>query len=133
MPRTKGAIGKKSKELIARAAELGISPMEVMLDNMRVAYESAKAAEQEIPILNPELLSRDAMAAFKLILKAVQKAVGFRQLAQSCAADVAPYIHPRLAAVQHSGEVTTVYVMRTPHVAENTKEWQQQHVPPTMQ
>ena len=129
--RPKGSINKKSRALIQMAEKLGISPMEVMLDNMRVAYESAKAAEQDIPVLNPDLLSKDAQASFKILLQAVQRVMDFRGIAQSCAAEVAPYIHPRLSAVDHSGEITTTKVIRAPEVAVAATSWQEQHSPHT--
>lgn len=127
--RPKGAINKKSLALIADAEKRGLTPMEVMLDNMRMAYDSAKAAEAEIPILNPDLLSRDAMATFKVMMQAVKRVVGFREIAQSCARDAAPYIHPRLTAVEHSGEVKVAKVIRSPAIAPSPAAWADQHVP----
>ena len=43
----------------------------------------------------------------------------------------APYVHPRLAAIEHSGEVATPYVARLPEPAKDIAEWRQRHVPPT--
>lgn len=42
----------------------------------------------------------------------------------------APYVHPRLAAVDISGEVTTTYVARMPAAAHGIDDWQRQHGPP---
>lgn len=43
---------------------------------------------------------------FKALLAQVKKTAGFRQMAQECARDAASYMHPRLANVQHSGDLT---------------------------
>lgn len=115
--RQKGTPNKKSQELIAMAAEAGATPIEVMLDNMRVAYESAKVAEGEIPVLTPELLSADASASFKIILQAVQRVVGFRKIAQECARDAAPFLHPKLSAVEHSGSIARTSEMSDDELA----------------
>lgn len=41
---------------------------------------------------------------FKLLLAEVKKAAGLRQMAHECAKDAAPYVHPKLAAVEVSGK-----------------------------
>lgn len=38
----------------------------------------------------------------------------------------APYIHPRLAAIEHSGEVTTVYDVASAPISDD--EWERTHV-----
>jgi hypothetical protein len=40
---------------------------------------------------------------FKALLAQVKKTAGFRQLAQDCARDAAPYMHPKLNSVSHTG------------------------------
>jgi hypothetical protein len=40
---------------------------------------------------------------------------------------------PDLSAVDHSGDVTTSYVMRAPLPATNIDEWQKTNAPPTLQ
>ena len=42
----------------------------------------------------------------------------------------APFLHAKLQAIQHSGEITTNKVIRAPEVSNNTEEWTNQHVPP---
>mgnify|MGYP001569413853 CR=1 FL=1 len=66
--RRKGSKTQRVQEIAAKAAEEGISPLEVMLGAMRAAWPH----------------DRDAAARF--------------------AKDAAPYIHPRLAAVEHTGK-----------------------------
>lgn len=67
--RPKGAATKKTREIADRAAEEGITPLEVMLEAMN-HFRSAGELE---------------------------KAAGI-------AKDAAPYMHPRLAAVEHTGK-----------------------------
>lgn len=45
----------------------------------------------------------------------------------------APYVHPRLAAIEHSGEINKPAVVRAPPVSASTDEWQRQYAPPIMQ
>lgn len=39
----------------------------------------------------------------------------------------APYVHPRLASIDNTGEVVRHYVARLPHKAKSTEEWLQEH------
>jgi hypothetical protein len=44
----------------------------------------------------------------------------------------APYLHAKLQAIQHSGEITTSKVVRVPDQSKTTADWSRQHVPPHM-
>lgn len=65
--RKKGALTKKTQEIVAQAATKGETPLEYMLRVMRTSEDSKR---------------KDAMAIA-----------------------AAPFVHPRLAAVEHSGEM----------------------------
>lgn len=65
--RKAGAATRKTREIADRAAEDGITPLEVMLGAMREAWEA-----------------------------------GDKAAAANFAKDAAPYMHARLAAVEHS-------------------------------
>ena len=42
----------------------------------------------------------------------------------------APFIHPRLSAIGHSGEIgTSVQVIRVPAICESDEEWERRYVP----
>lgn len=73
--RKKGSATKKTREIADRAAEEGITPLEYMLQIMRrtTAHEDPKVE-----------VAREALAF-------------------EAAKAAAPYIHPRLAAVEHTG------------------------------
>jgi hypothetical protein len=53
-----------------------------------------------------EALGENHEARFKAMLAKVKAAAGLRQMAHECARDAAAYMHPRLAAINHTGEVT---------------------------
>lgn len=77
--RPQGATAKKTQEIAAKAANEGITPLEVSLSLMRHYWEKATDAAGKII---DESLAEKADAA------------GER---------AKPYIHPRLSAVAHSG------------------------------
>lgn len=103
--RKKGLPGKKTKERLAIASAAkakGIDPLEVMLDNMRCFQQSAIDAEAILKGLTAkDVCGRQLEPAeqFKVLLAEVKKAAGVRQMAQECARDAAPYVHPRLTSI----------------------------------
>ena len=44
----------------------------------------------------------------------------------------APFLHAKLQTIQHSGEITTSKVIRSPSVSETAKDWAADHVPDHM-
>lgn len=89
-----------------KAAQSGQLPVDVMLANMRHFQTVALDAEAVLEALSAKNLAGaegDPATQFKLMLAEVKKAAGLRMMAQDCARDAAPYIHPRLAAVEHTG------------------------------
>lgn len=77
--RKTGAATKRTREIADRAAEEGITPLEFMLNIMRA----------DLPDVEDPRVVLDAMAMRFEAAKAA-----------------APYVHPKLAAVEHSGGVT---------------------------
>jgi hypothetical protein len=109
--RPQGAVTKRSREVAERALAEGKTPLEVMLDNMRHFQQVALDAEATLEGLTVAEFTGKITAdtpeeQFKALLAQVKKTAGFRQLAQESARDAAAYVHPRLAAVQHSGDMT---------------------------
>lgn len=104
--RPKGALVKRSQKLAEQAIADGNTPLDIMLANMRHFQLVAVSAEAVIEQLSHEQSIESGEKPedqFKKLLAEVKKAAGFREMAQECARDAAPYIHPRLQAVQHSG------------------------------
>jgi hypothetical protein len=110
--RKPGSLTTKTREIASKAAEEGITPLEVMLQNMRHFYQVALDAEETLRGLTAAEISsqvgEDATPEeqFKFLLAEVKKTAGFRQMAQDAATDAAPFIHPRLAAIDHSGTLS---------------------------
>jgi len=76
-----------------------------MIANMRHFNNLAESAERAISEFTVETVAGlPPEEQFKKLLAEVKKAAGLRDSAQSCARDAAPYVHPRLATVEHSGK-----------------------------
>lgn len=107
--RPAGAITQRTREVAERALATGMTPLDVMLDNMRHFQQVALDAEAVLEGLTAEEFSEQVPAdaspedQFKFLLAQVKKTVGLRQAAQDAARDAAPYIHPKLSAIAHSG------------------------------
>jgi hypothetical protein len=89
--------GTPNKATAARQAEVaasGVTPLDVMLANMRLYH---RQAEELL-----ELLSAAESPEAKIQI--LGEASRHRQMAQKCAADAANYVHPKLASVQHGGD-----------------------------
>jgi hypothetical protein len=97
----------RTRKVAEQAAAEGKTPLEVMLDNMVHFQKVAVSAEAAIESLSADQAAMDGLnleAQFKKLLAEVKKAAGFRQMAHECARDAAPYIHPRLQSIAHTGE-----------------------------
>ncbi len=96
--RPKGAVNKKSQELLARATEEGISPVEVLLNDMRFFYNLGEGKMLEAMQSEPGKKQANNFRA----------ACALKEVARDCARDAAPYIHPKLASVQANVNVVNV-------------------------
>lgn len=104
--RPAGAITKRTREVAERVSATGMSPLEVMIDNMRHFQQVAIDAEALLDGMTVEEFTGRITAdtpeeQFKALLAEVKKTAGFRQMAQDAARDAAPYMHPKLATVDH--------------------------------
>lgn len=100
--RKQGALTKRTRAIAERAIAENKSPLEIMLENMRHFQQVAMDAEAVLEGMTAEEITGRAMEPdeqFKTLLAEVKKAAGLRNMAQECARDAAPYIHPRLASV----------------------------------
>ena len=109
-----GALTTRTREVAAKAIAEGTTPLEIMLQNMAHFQQVAIDAESTLDGLSASEFSvqvpGDASPEeqFKFLLAQVKKTAGFRQLAQDAARDAAPYIHPKLASIEHSGELNII-------------------------
>lgn len=103
--RPKGALTVRTRKIAERALATGKTPLEVMVENMRHFQQVAFDAEAVLAgMKSDDLVQGSAEDQFRALLAEVKKAAGLRQMAQECARDAAPYIHPRLSTVAHTGE-----------------------------
>ena len=105
--RPKGSVGEKTKmlrEIAAKALAEGITPAEVMLNNMRFYYEKADVLQTAVikKKKKKNLKSEEAME----LLEEFKELGENRMKAQKCAVDAAPYFHPALSAIKVDAEVT---------------------------
>ena len=104
--RRKGSLTVRTRETAERALAEGKSPLEVMLGNMGHFQQVALDAEYVLEGLTAAEITGKAQTPdeqFKLLLAKAKHAAGLRQMAHECARDAAPYVHPKLTAVTHSG------------------------------
>jgi hypothetical protein len=86
--------GSPNKATAARQAEVaasGVTPLEVMLANMRLYH---RQAEELLELLN-------AAESPEAKIQILGEASRCRQMAQKCATDAANYVHPKFASIQH--------------------------------
>jgi hypothetical protein len=109
--RKAGALTTRTRRVAEKAIADGQTPLEVMLENMLHFQRVAKDAESTLEGLSATEFSAQVPSnatpedQFKFLLAQVKKTAGFRQLAQDAARDAAPYIHPKLASVEHTGDL----------------------------
>lgn len=88
--RPKGSKVTRTQELTTKALAGGVTPMEVLLGDMRLFHGLGE--EQ----LNK---ARD-LEKGKEQAKAFRAAAALKETARQCARDAAPYVHPKLSSVQ---------------------------------
>lgn len=106
--RKTGALTKRTRAVAERAIADGKAPLEVMLENMWHFQQVALDAEAVIESMNEEQVSslgETHEEQFKALLAKVKQAAGLRVMAHECARDAAPFMHAKLSAVQHSGQI----------------------------
>ena len=95
--RTKGVPNRATAARQEQIAAEGATPLDVMLENMRFAHEHAAEVLAKVMSLEPEgETPGEGLDAFRELLR-------FRQIAEDCAKDAAPYVHPKLASIEHKG------------------------------
>jgi len=105
--RPAGSVTKRTREIADQALAQGKSPLEVMLENMTHFQQVALDAEAVLAGLTVEEIGGKDMSPeeqFKMLMAKAKNAAGFRQMAQECARDAAPFIHAKLASVTIGGD-----------------------------
>ena len=87
--RKTGSLTKRTRQIAEAVSTQGITPLEVMMKVMHQLYEEAgNVSEQDLG--NKELASE---ARIKLL-----------NMAATVGRHAAPYVHPRLSAIEHTGK-----------------------------
>lgn len=103
-----------TQEALKRAAANGILPIEVMLENMRWWHkEAVKVNKQMRELLEvaSTTIEPDAASVAKLT-DTVKLLDRFRDNAQSCAVDAAPYIHHKLGSMVVKGDADNPLIVQ---------------------
>lgn len=95
-----GSVTKRTREIANKLVEDGPTPLEVMIANMRFAHAAAEAKLAALP----DATKRGYRAALAAVVR-------FRQIAQDAAKDAAPYVHPKLAAIEMTASATVRHVI----------------------
>jgi hypothetical protein len=85
----------------------GKTPLDVMLRNMRYYDDKAEKAMRWV-----ESRMEDSKTKAPEVLALLQEMSEYRMKAQKCACEAAPFVHPKLANIQHN--VTTDKVKAKP-------------------
>lgn len=127
--RKPGSMNARSRETVEKALSRGVSPIEVMLENMRFYHQGACELAEALLSGKP----MDAAAAVgaaeeaqetpnATVIEAIGQVVGLRKLAGEEAARAAPYCHVRLAPAS-DGEAQGEGDVEIP-LADRLKEYQ---------
>jgi hypothetical protein len=123
--------GGQNRRTVARLAVLrqaqtsGVTPAAIMFKNMICWDRMADSADRALAELSAESIKgMKPEAAFDYLFARVQKAVGYRQLAQKAAADLAPYRHPKLSAVALHGDDNKPVIHTIRHIIVDPEERQ---------
>lgn len=87
--RKPGTANVKTREIADKAIEEGVTPLEVMLKTMRTYVEAA----EKLGLGKVEAVDGEVITQLSLLTEA-----------SKVAKDAAPYIHPRLSAVDHTSK-----------------------------
>jgi len=79
----------------------GLLPIEVMAKNMTFWFHEAEKIGKELQKLIVDIEDPEDRREF---IAMVNRFMDFRQRAQECAVDAAPYVHPRFAAIEFMNE-----------------------------
>ncbi len=87
--RKTGSLTKRTRQIAEAVATQGITPLEVMMKVMHQLYEEAANVQEEE--LGDKALANEAR--IKLL-----------NMAATVGRHAAPYVHPRLSAIEHTGK-----------------------------
>lgn len=109
--RPKGSGDRRTALIAVEAALKGITPIEVMLENMRWAHGAALTLVGDInEMVKQNETTRivrkegDDEDKFESVFDMYREMIRLKSMAQDCARDAAPYIHPRYTTITVSDD-----------------------------
>ena len=87
--RKTGSLTKRTRQIAEAVATKGITPLEVMMNVMHQLYEHASNVREE------DLSEKESASEARIKLLNMAATVGRH---------AAPYVHPRLSAIEHTGK-----------------------------
>ena len=94
-----GSLSKRTRDIAEQAASKGITPLEVMLKTMHDLLEESNKClghDHDHDGTDPSNAHHDA--------ELLESRVKLLNMAATIAKHAAPYIHPRLSAIEHTGK-----------------------------
>lgn len=99
--RPPGAVTVLTRELANEIVASGFTPIHVMHDNMRFFFEKGERLTTRLEHMLAQTREDQVVNAerFHEMIALLHKINTARQLAEQCAVDLAPYVHPRLSSI----------------------------------
>ena len=96
--RRAGGVNAKRREIVEKAIGEGITPVELMLHNMRFYHQEAGEALAKLIACGVPAMPAaegDESGPHADVIEAIKNVLCLRDKAQACAKEAAPYVHPR--------------------------------------
>ena len=95
--RKEGSLTKRTREIAEVAAAQGITPLEVMMNTMMALYKEAENCTKHDDHAHEGVChDHDIMIT--------ESRIKLLNMAATIARHAAPYVHPRLSAIEHTGK-----------------------------
>jgi hypothetical protein len=98
--RKEGSLTKRTREIAEVAAAQGITPLEVMMSTMMALYKEAGNCGREHHEYGHEVSEHDDGHSAMI----TENRIKLLNMAATIARHAAPYVHPRLSAIEHTGK-----------------------------
>ena len=98
--RKEGSLTKRTREIAEVAAAQGITPLEVMMSTMMALYKEAGNCGRDQHDHGDKANEHDDGHAAMI----TENRIKLLNMAATIARHAAPYVHPRLSAIEHTGK-----------------------------
>ena len=95
--RKEGSLTKRTREIAEVAAAQGITPLEVMIRTMMELYKEAENCTKQDDHAHEGIGHVDDVMI-------IENRIKLLNMAATIARHAAPYVHPRLSAIEHTGK-----------------------------